>query len=142
LNRRCDRNRKRSKRRSICCPLHGCFIDSVSQKHRLFADQAEQLQERGISRRTALTLLAGRSTVGLEHEWLEAFWCAQCNMKQWFHVRLLQDRSYELTVAPTELWQQVSGVMDPKGNPSVGEFTRHQSRMIRYQAINQFNFVL
>ncbi|NEO42597.1 MAG: hypothetical protein F6J90_42290 [Moorea sp. SIOASIH] len=41
-----ERNRKRSKRRAIFCPIHRCYLDSVSQKYRLFADRAGQLMQR------------------------------------------------------------------------------------------------
>ena len=60
------RNRKRSKRRSIYCPRHGCYIDSVSQKHRLYADKAEHLRDRGMSRKAAVRVMASYTTVPLE----------------------------------------------------------------------------
>ena len=65
MQKRCERNRKRSQRRAIHCPIHGCYIDSVSQKHGLFAEQAGQLQERGIPRREAMILVANKTTVSL-----------------------------------------------------------------------------
>jgi hypothetical protein len=40
------------------------------------------------------------------------------------------------------LWQQVSGVIHPQGNPSVGEFTRRQSRMVGFQGVKEFSFVV
>lgn len=141
LQRRCDRNRKRSKRRSIRCPAHGNYLDSVSQKYSLFADRAGQLQQRGVSRRNALTLIATQTTVLLEGEWLEAFWCRECQRTEWYHVRKTGARVYELTVAPMELWQQAVGVVHPRGNPSVGEFTRRHARMGGYGGIKQFGFV-
>ncbi|MBD2028360.1 hypothetical protein [Leptolyngbya sp. FACHB-711] len=141
MQRTCDRNRKRSKRRAIYCPIHGCHLDSVSQKHRLYADRPGQLQHRGVNRKTALMLVANQTAVPLDGEWLEAFWCAECQQTKWYHVRKRDDRTYEISVAPQELWQQVQGVIDPKGNPSVGEFTRRQSRMLGYNAIKDFRFV-
>jgi len=148
LQKRCNRNRKRSKRRAIFCPIHDCVLDSVSQKHSLFADRAGQLQERGISRRNALMLVANQSAVMLSGEWLEAFWCAECQETRWYHVRK-QDKSnssqaaaYHLSIAPQELWQQVTGVIHPSGNPSVSEFTRKQSRMLRHNQIKDFNFTM
>lgn len=65
MQRRCDRNRKRSKRRAIYCPIHGCYLDSVSQKYPLFADRPGQLQQRGIGRQTALFLVANKTAVPL-----------------------------------------------------------------------------
>ena len=137
MQRRCDRNRKRSKRRAIYCPIHGCYLDSVSQKYRLYADRAGQLQQRGIGRKNALILVANKTAVPLEGEWLEAFWCDQCQQTKWYHVRK-NDRTYEVSLAPQELWEQATGVILPDGNPSVGEFTRRQSRMLRYQGIKDF----
>ncbi len=141
MQKRCDRNRKRSKRRAIRCPIHGCYMDSVSQKQSLFADRPGQLQQRGINRKTALMLVANQTAVPLDGEWLEAFWCVECQRTKWYHVRKVDDRTYEISVAPQELWQQVQGVIDPKGNPSVSEFTRRQSRMLGYNGIKDFRFV-
>lgn len=141
MQRRCDRNRKRSKRRAIYCPQHGCYLDSVSQKHPLFADQAGQLQQRGMGRKDALLLVASRTAVPLEGEWLESFWCAECQETRWYHVCRKEGGVYSLAIAPPELWQQVSGVIHPQGNPSVGEFTRKCARMTEYGGIKDFIFV-
>lgn len=141
MQRRCDRNRSRSKRRAIHCPIHGCYLDSVSQKYPIFADQAGQLQERGISRKQALLLVATKTAVPLEGEWIEAFWCNECQATHWYHVRKTGERTYEVKLAPSELWQQVHGVIQPAGNPSVGEFTRRHSRVLKYSSIKDFQFV-
>ncbi|MBE9005323.1 hypothetical protein IQ259_09775 [Fortiea sp. LEGE XX443] len=141
MQKRCDRNRKRSKRRAIYCPIHGCYLDSVSQKHKMFADQAGQLQQRGMSRRNALMLVATQTTVSIEGEWLEAFWCEECQQTKWYYVRKSGDRTYEISIAPQELWQQVTGVIDSQGNPSVGEFTKKSARDVNYQGLAGFQFV-
>jgi hypothetical protein len=141
LQRRCDRNRKRSKRRNIYCPVHSCYLHSMSQKYQLFADQAGQLQQRGMSRRSALILVATQTTVTIEREWLEAFWCDRCQQTKWYHVCKRGDRIYELALAPRELWQQVAGVIASQGNPSVGEFTRRHAKLLGYQSIKDFHFV-
>jgi hypothetical protein len=78
------RNRSRSKRRAIFCPIHGCYLDSVSPKYSLFADQVQQLRERGISKRNATMLLSDRTTVSLTGEWVESFWCDQCQKTEWY----------------------------------------------------------
>ncbi len=137
MQRRCDRNRKRSKRRAIYCPIHGCYMDSVSQKYGLFAQQAGQLQQRGIGRKEAMILVAAKTTVSLEGEWLEAFWCAECQEKQWYHVHKRESK-YNLSLAPAELWQQATGVIDPHRNPSVGEFTYRQSRTMGGHTVKDF----
>ena len=141
MQRRCDRNRKRSKRRAIYCPIHRCYLDSASQKYPLFAEQAEQLQQRGMSRRNALMLVASKTAVPLEGEWLEAFWCSECQQTRWYHVQKRTDCNYEISPAPPELWQQATGVINPHGNPSVGEFTRKHSRMLGYNSVKEFRFV-
>ena len=142
MQRRCDRNRKRSKRRAIYCPIHQCYLQSVSQKFSLYIDRKEQLKGRGIARRHALMLFATYNTVLLTGEWLEAFWCEHCQQTQWYHIRKLEGNQYEVSLAPSELWQQAIGVINPQGNPSVGEFTRQQARMIRYENIRQAHFVV
>ncbi|RDH48654.1 hypothetical protein [Fischerella thermalis] len=140
MQRRCDRNRKRSKRRAIYCPIHGCYLDSVSQKYPLFADRPGQLQQRGIGRQTALLLVANKTAVPLEGEWLEAFWCDQCQQTKWYHLKK-RERIYEVFVASPELWQQAIGVIYPEGNPSVGEFTRRHARMVGCKSSKDFGFI-
>lgn len=81
-----------------------------------------------MSRFAALTLIATHTTIPLTGEWLEAFWCPECDDVEWYHVKRLGDRDYELRRAPRELWLQATGVIHPEGNPSVGEFTRRQAR--------------
>ncbi|MGJ5674908.1 MAG: hypothetical protein ACR9NN_15050 [Nostochopsis sp.] len=140
MQRRCDRNRKRSKRRAIYCPIHGCYLDSVSQKYSLFADRPGQLQQRGMGRQTALFLVAKKTAVPLQGEWLEAFWCDQCQEKKWYHLRK-RDRIYEVSIAAPELWQQAMGVSYPEGNPSVGEFTRRHAKMVGSKSSKDFGFI-
>ena len=141
MQRRCDRNRKRSKRRAIYCPIHDCYLDSVSGKYPLFADKAEHLQKRGLSRKRALLLIANSTSVPLQGEWLEAFWCDQCKEKRWYHICKQGERSYTVKAAPRELWQQVCGVIRVSGNPSVSEFTQRQSRLVGYRGAKDFRFV-
>jgi hypothetical protein len=141
LQKRCDRNRKRSKPRAIYCPIHGCHLDSASQKYQLFADRAEQLQQRGMSRRNALMLVADRTAVPLGKEWVEAFWCKECEQTNWYHVREEKNRTFEVSLAPRELWQYATGTIDPEGNPSVGEFTRRNARLLKHGGIKDFKAV-
>lgn len=138
MSNRRERNRKRSKRRGIFCPIHGCYLDSVSQKHPLFASTPGQLQQRGVGRLSAQILVAARTAVPIEGEWLEAFWCDQCQETKWYHIKKC-DRFYEVSLAPIELWQQAMGAINPDGNPSVGEFTLRNSRMLNYQGSKYFS---
>lgn len=123
-----DRNRKRSKRRAIYCPMHGCYLDSASQKYSLHADKSEQLQQRGMSKRKSRTVIASHRTVLLSGEWLEAFWCEHCQAQEWYHVCRDIDGQYSISLASRELWQQVDGVKSGRGNPSVSEFTLRHAR--------------
>jgi hypothetical protein len=137
MTQRKQRNRNRSKRRTIYCPLHGCYLDSVSQKYPLFASKPEHLQQRGMGRKTATLLTTERAAVPLQGEWIEAFWCAGCQETTWYHV-CKRDRIYTLAPAPEGLWRQAAGVINPQGNPTVGEFTRRQSRMVGFNGIKDF----
>ncbi|MGB0563971.1 MAG: hypothetical protein ACPGVO_19550 [Spirulinaceae cyanobacterium] len=128
VQKKCVRNRKRSKRRAIYCPEHGCYLDSVSQKYSLYTESADVLRSRGLNRFSALTLIATHTTVLLTGEWLEQFWCPECEDTEWYHVKRVGDRNYELRRAPQTLWLQATGVINPAGNPSVGQFTRRQAR--------------
>lgn len=139
MQKRCARNRKRSKRRGIYCPEHGCYLDSVSQKYRLYTESAETLRLRGMSRLSALMLVASKTAVTLEGEWLEGFWCDQCQQTRWYHVSKIGDREYQIQPAPRELWSQASGVTNLDGNPSVGEFTRRQARS--RSSLRDFRFI-
>lgn len=134
------RNR-RARRRQIHCPLHGCALDSASQKHYLYLDQAGQLQVRGMGKHTALMVLAVHGQVALRNEWLECFWCTECQKRTWYHVIRQEDGTYQWRVAPEKLWHQVSGVVDPRGNPSVGEFTRRSSRATGVQGLQNYRFL-
>lgn len=138
MNQPRSRNRNRSKRRSIFCPHHGEYLDSVSQKYSLFATKPEHLQNSGLSRRAALTLVASLGTVPLRGEWLEAFWCDRCQSTQWYHVRKTGPNQYLLSTVPEDLWLQAAGVILPTGNPTVGEFTRRQARQTTYGGIKDF----
>jgi hypothetical protein len=112
-------------------------MDSMSQKHSLFAQTPGDLQERGIRRKEALILVRAKTAVPLEGEWLEAFWCEDCQQTKWYHVRK-RESIYELSLAPAELWQQATGVINPHRNPSVGEFTFRQSRVVGGNNIKDF----
>ena len=127
------RNRKRSQRRQIFCPVHHGYLESVSPKHSLFADCTEHLREAGFGQMTATLLMAEYTTVSLNGQWLEKFWCDDCGTAEWYRVERYQQDGrgaarYHLSLAARELWERVAGVTHPDGNPSVGEFTRKQSK--------------
>lgn len=132
------RHRSRSKRRGIFCPIHGRYLDSVSQKHAIYADQVEQLRQRGFAHKTAALIMADRTTVGLQGEWLEAFWCPICKNRQWYYIRK-QEKGYLVCIAPTELWQNAAGVINPQGNPSVSEHTQRYASQYHLKS-SKFRF--
>lgn len=133
------RNRNRSKRRAIYCPIHHSYLDSVSQKYSLYASKPEHLQQRGFDRRLALTVMASYSAIPLHGEWLEAFWCNDCQENRWYHVQKTGMNNYTLHAAPEELWLQASGVISSTGNPTVGEFTRRVARQTNFNGIRDFH---
>ncbi|OCQ94465.1 hypothetical protein BCD64_07220 [Nostoc sp. MBR 210] len=94
-----------------------------------------------MSRRNALILVANQTAVPLEGEWLEAFWCEHCQQSRWYHVRKSDERVYEISLAPQELWQQATGVISSYGNPSVSEFTRRSARDATYQTLSSIQVV-
>ncbi|MDB9445944.1 hypothetical protein [Anabaena sp. CS-542/02] len=122
MTRRCDRNRNRSKRRAIYCPIHSCDLDSVSRKYRIDADKF-------LSRRTGSLLISKYRTVPIKAEWLEAFWCQECQQRNWYYIRHFDDGRYEISLAPRELWQQVTGLIDSQVHGSMGDFTRMNARL-------------
>jgi hypothetical protein len=113
----------------------------MSKKYYLFADRPEQLQARGLNLSVSQILIRFHTTVSITGEWLEAFWCDHCQKTQWYYVCKNSDRTYEISLAPDELWQRVTGVVHPNGNPSVGEFTRREARVNQYQGIKAFNTI-
>ena len=136
-----SRNRRRSKRRQICCPHHGCLVISTSPKYPLYADRAEHLSQRGMGCTLAKRVIATHTTVLLKGEWLEQFWCDHCEASHWYYVKEPLPRSYCVSLAPEELWHQVQGGIHPQGNPSVGEFTRRQSKMVTHHGILNFQAI-
>jgi hypothetical protein len=60
-------------------------------------------------------------------EWLEAFWCQECQQTTWYRVRK-SVAGHELSPVPPQLWENTLGTVSPWGNPSVSEFTRRQAR--------------
>ncbi len=123
--RRCDRNRKRSKstRRLIYCPSHECLLDSVSEKHHLFANPTDVYQNRF----TAKKCVVNQKNVPIR-EWLEAFWCPSCQKTIWYHVQQFETE-YRLHSPSEQDWMRATGTVGVTGNPSVSEFSKRESRI-------------
>ncbi len=137
------RNRRRSRRRELLCPLHPeSRLLSVSAKHRLYATEVGQLLIRGLSRRRSDELLqAYRHVLPLENEWLEAFWCESCGSSRWWHVQRHGGLEHSLRPVARELWEQASGVIRPEGNPTISQFSRRQARATGVQGLKQYRFM-
>lgn len=138
MRKRCDRNRKRSRRRAIYCPEHGCYLDSVSQKYPIYADRPEQLREQGMSKKTATMVLTDHTAVRTPL-WIEAFWCGECEEVRWYLVKKTDRRTFELSSVPRGLWERMEGAIDPFGNPSVSEFTRKQAKRLNQKVFRDYN---
>jgi hypothetical protein len=80
--------------------------------------------------------------VPIAGEWIEAFWCEECQQTKWYHICKGEDRTFRVAIAPRDLWQYASGAIDPDGNPSVGQFTRRNSRMLGCNITKDFQFIV
>lgn len=94
------RNRKRSKRRAIFCPIHACYLESRSPKYKLLVDQEKELA-------AVKSTVATHGEVPRLEEWLEAFWCSECQERRWYCIKESSPRSYEVEFASQELSQQL-----------------------------------
>lgn len=86
-------------------------------------------------------LVANNKSVLLTGEWLEAFWCPECELVTWYHIRKLDNRRYEVLDIPHDLWQKAVGVINPDGNTSVSEFTKRQARMVKFGGVKDFRYM-
>lgn len=125
------------------CPCHpDQQLLSISPKHHLYATDVETLVLRGLKRSTATQLLAQYGNVlPLLSEWLEGFWCQSCSEVRWWYVKRSEQHHYQIDPIPHGLWEKVSGVIRPEGNPSVGQYTRQSARASGVHGLKQFNFV-
>lgn len=137
------RKRKRSKRRELLCPRHPeQKLYSVSAKYHLYVTEVCQLMLRGLSKRRSDELLAAFNRVlPLNGEWLECFWCDQCECSSWWHVKRLDPQDYTLSPIPRELWEQATGVIRAEGNPTVSDFSRRQARATGVTGLRQYRFL-
>lgn len=117
MQKRCNRNRKRSKRRAIYCPIHGCYLQSVSRRQPLLAPESRL--EQGGCVQNILTIVATETNVLLKDEWLEAFWCDECQQTEWYHVKKVNVSdtnphiAYEISKASRSDWQQSISAISP-----------------------------
>lgn len=105
------------------------------------ADLKVVATDRGMSRRVSVMVMADFTTVPLTGEWLECFWCEECQQNEWYWVAQGEDRSYAVSRVPEDLWQQAQNVILPNGNPTVSEFTRKQAKRANYYGVKDFSAV-
>jgi hypothetical protein len=143
LGEQTQRSRRRPRRRELFCPSHPeQKLISVSGKHHLYLTDVGQLVIRGLSRKKADEILAAFNHVlPLNDEWLECFWCDDCQNSVWWHVKRKDRLSHSLHPAPRELWEQATGVIRPEGNPTISEFSRRHARASGVSGRRQFRFL-
>ncbi|MEO0768099.1 MAG: hypothetical protein AAFY72_01485 [Cyanobacteria bacterium J06649_4] len=81
------------------------------------------------------------TTVPLASEWLECFWCDECQRNEWYWITQSDDSCYSVSKVPESLWQQAQNVILPTGNPTVSEFTRRQANRENYYGLKDFVMV-
>ena len=123
------RRKRRPRRRQLFCPAHPrqC-IQGNGQKYYLHLLQPEQLQQRGMTTKTAKLVIQAYPVLVLSTEWLENLFCPQCGCSRWCHVRQHDRIAHTVRWAPRELWQQVAHVDPTAANPSVSQYTRRNAR--------------
>lgn len=92
------RNRKRSKRRSIFCEIHNCYLESESPKYKLSNLAAKNEKEKEKLNEFLLSLSEGQHTENIQATWVEAFWCPQCKETRWYHITETALRCYNATM--------------------------------------------
>lgn len=95
---RSGRNRKRSKRRSIFCPTHSCYLESESPKYRLSDLEAQNNHDKERLAEFLLSLSETQNSENIQATWVEAFWCPQCEKKRWYHITETGLRCYDVAV--------------------------------------------
>ncbi|MGB3292872.1 MAG: hypothetical protein WBB01_07800 [Phormidesmis sp.] len=105
---RAARNRKRSKRRAILCPVHTCHLESRSPKYKLSVEQIRQLTAQATIDTGTEADNQKQLREVLQAEWIETFWCAECQQQGWYHIREVSPRCYKVELASAELCQLVS----------------------------------
>lgn len=115
--RRSTRNRKRSKRRAIFCDTHNCYLESMSPKYWVNNTSAEHQMlnmtvQEDKEEQSEFSILDENFK---KKEWMEAFWCPQCQQRNWYHVVETVPRCYNVTLVSDQLCHQFPVL------PSAGE---------------------
>lgn len=100
---RSTRNRKRSKRRSIFCEVHDCYLESRSPKYHLstlFANNEKRKKELS---EFLLSFSDVQNSDDIREDWIEAFQCFKCREIRWYHITETGLRIYQLKIVPSIL---------------------------------------
>ena len=97
---RSTRNRKRSKRRAIFCPVHSSYLESRSPKYKLSSCQEGHDAGR-------MDSVDDGEMPPFLYEWIEAFWCPECQVEGWYYVKENPPRCYAVKQVSAELCQQL-----------------------------------
>ncbi len=122
-------NRKKKRVIVNCCYCGRRLWRCQSDRHYLFAQGAQQLQDAlGLSRKNALLYAAQKPTWVDRSRWMEQFFCPE-HGHVWLLVNRAEDGETTATYPPREVWAQTTGTFDPDHpNPTVGEYTRRMSQ--------------
>ena len=85
--------------------------------------------------------MANHATVALTGEWLESFWCEECQQNEWYWVVRSPEGRYTLKTVPADLWERSQGGILTEGNPTVSQFTRRHSRQPSYRGMKDFSAI-
>ena len=135
------RQRRRPKGRNLACPFHDdAVLKGNGKKYFLHLLSAEELQQRGMTTKTARLVINAYPVFVLSNEWLEELYCDQCGANRWFHITKHDADHYSVRVAPQHLWEQVAHVDPTVANPTVSEFTRRQARRHQQKRVDGKRF--
>ena len=121
------RKRKRNYRRNISCPINDCHIQSTGEKYRLTTlyEDIPTFTQQERSRDNIIYLTAAKIPCYLEDEWLECFWCSECNKNNFYHVKKWRNGSYQaLPPIATSAWNRAVGVAYPEGIPGISQYSQ------------------
>jgi hypothetical protein len=122
------------------CPCCGAYLHRInSQKFRLYADKAEDIESELKVSRAKARQMALQGPVSLKDTWIEEFYCTD-HGRMWLQVRRGQgENGYLTNVPPASVWKRTAQTIDPDHpNTSVSEFTLRNSRGIHHNLLHRF----